>query len=110
MSSFGSTTAATPASSSPIRYEAQPRSSCVSWRKSTGLPRTLPDGLAADAGSAVAGRVRREAGVLDLDHVAPAVRPGAVQIGEAVLAGQPSGRERAAVAAGDVGVGGQGGD
>ena len=33
MSSFGSTTAATPASSSPIRYEAQPRSSWVIWRK-----------------------------------------------------------------------------
>src|SRR3954447_8767310 len=29
----GSTTAATPASSSPIRYEAQPRSSWVIWRK-----------------------------------------------------------------------------
>src|SRR3954454_2355207 len=35
MSSLGSTTAATPASSSPIRYEAQPRSSWVTWRKST---------------------------------------------------------------------------
>src|SRR5919107_386959 len=33
MSSLGSTTAATPASSSPIRYEAQPRSSWVNWRK-----------------------------------------------------------------------------
>src|SRR5207247_69242 len=35
MSSRGSTTAATPASSSPIRYEAQPRSSCVTCRNST---------------------------------------------------------------------------
>src|SRR5215204_3886344 len=35
MSSLGSTTAATPAFSSPIRYEAQPRSSWVTWRKST---------------------------------------------------------------------------
>src|SRR5436190_1722615 len=35
ISSLGSTTAATPASSSPIRYEAQPRSSWVTWRKST---------------------------------------------------------------------------
>ena len=34
ISSRGSTTAATPASSSPIRYEAQPRSSWVIWRKS----------------------------------------------------------------------------
>ena len=33
ISSFGSTTAATPASSSPTRYEAQPRSSWVIWRK-----------------------------------------------------------------------------
>src|SRR6476620_4843285 len=37
MSSRGSTTAATPASASPIRYEAQPRSSCVICRKSTVL-------------------------------------------------------------------------
>src|SRR3954454_16387934 len=35
MSSLGSTTAATPASSSPIRYDAQPRSSCVTCRNST---------------------------------------------------------------------------
>src|SRR5690349_429424 len=35
MSSLGSTTAATPALSSPIRYDAQPRSSCVTCRKST---------------------------------------------------------------------------
>src|SRR3954447_7893381 len=35
MCSLGSTTAATPASSSPIRYDAQPRSSCVTCRKST---------------------------------------------------------------------------
>src|SRR4051794_722020 len=33
MSNFGSTTAATPASSSPTRYDAQPRSSWVIWRK-----------------------------------------------------------------------------
>ena len=33
MSSLGSTTAATPAPSSPTRYEAQPRSSWVIWRK-----------------------------------------------------------------------------
>ena len=33
MSSFGSITAATPASSSPTRYDAQPRSSWVIWRK-----------------------------------------------------------------------------
>src|SRR3954470_19086631 len=36
MSKRGSTTAATPASSSPMRYEAQPRSSCVTWRKIMG--------------------------------------------------------------------------
>src|SRR4051794_2088999 len=35
-STFGSTTAATPACWSPIRYEAQPRSSWMSWRKITG--------------------------------------------------------------------------
>src|SRR4051794_17772155 len=35
MSSLGSTTAATPAVSSPIRYDAQPRSSCVTCRNST---------------------------------------------------------------------------
>src|SRR4051794_15899208 len=35
MSSLGSTTAATPASSSPIRYDAQPRSSCVTCRNNT---------------------------------------------------------------------------
>src|SRR3954470_1689139 len=35
MSSLGSTTAATPASSSPIRYDAQPRSSWVTCRNST---------------------------------------------------------------------------
>src|SRR5207247_4095879 len=34
ISNRGSTTAATSASSSPIRYEAQPRSSCVICRKS----------------------------------------------------------------------------
>src|SRR5918997_7036992 len=37
MSSLGSTTAATPAPSSPIRYEAQPRSSWVIWRKSMSV-------------------------------------------------------------------------
>src|SRR5215210_5656743 len=35
MSSRGSTTAATPADASPIRYDAQPRSSWMSWRKIT---------------------------------------------------------------------------
>lgn len=38
ISKRGSTTAATPAVSSPIRYEAQPRSSWVSWRKITRDP------------------------------------------------------------------------
>src|SRR5438874_10615444 len=33
MSSRGSTTAATAAFSSPTRYDAHPRSSCVIWRK-----------------------------------------------------------------------------
>jgi hypothetical protein len=41
--------------------------------------------------SPVAGRVRRQAGVLDLDHVAPAIRLRAVDVGEAVLACQPAG-------------------
>ena len=35
ISNFGSTTAATPASSSPIGYDAQPRSSWMSCRKIT---------------------------------------------------------------------------
>src|SRR3954452_24592491 len=36
MSKRGSTTAATPAFSSPMKYEAQPRSSWVNWRKIIG--------------------------------------------------------------------------
>src|SRR4051812_46603115 len=53
MSSFGSSTAATPSSSSPTRYDAQPRSSWVIWRKITRLashvrhqPAHEPGGLA----------------------------------------------------------------
>src|SRR4051812_2923685 len=42
---FGSTTAATPACSSPIRYEAHPRSSWMSWRKITGAGAALPSRL-----------------------------------------------------------------
>ena len=49
--------------------------------------------------SAVAGRVRRAAGVLHLDHVAPAVGPRAVDVGEAVLLREPAGGERPAVPA-----------
>ena len=41
MSSRASTTAATPALSSPITYEAQPRSSWVIWRKSISALRSL---------------------------------------------------------------------
>src|SRR4051794_6544626 len=54
MSSLGSTTAATPASSSPIRYEAQPRSSWVTWRKSTWASLSGSGGVALARGERVA--------------------------------------------------------
>jgi drug/metabolite transporter (DMT)-like permease len=47
--------------------------------------------LAAVPVLAVANRVRGQARVLNLDHVPPAVRLGAVDVGEAVLARQPAG-------------------
>src|SRR5919112_612857 len=58
ISKRGSTTAATPASSSPTRYDAQPRSSWVIWRKITaGSARSIwfAHGLVQNAGLAVLG-------------------------------------------------------
>src|SRR5688572_29213735 len=72
-----------------------------------GRPRRLPTSWRA---SAVAGRVRRTPGVLDLDHVPPAVGLGAVEVAEAVFPREAAGGERAAGAALDVRVGGEGGD
>ena len=54
--------------------------------------------------------IGRPARVLHLDHVAPAVGLRAVDIGEAVLAREPAGGERAAVPAVHVRVGGERGD
>src|SRR6266545_6085862 len=59
---------------------------------------------------AIAGRVGRQTRVLDLDEIAPAIGLGAIEIGEAVLARQPTRRVRAAAAATDVRVGGKRGD
>src|SRR4051812_18154074 len=60
MSNFGSTTAATPACSSPTRYDAQPRSSWVICRKIMGAgrgPAPILSGLSR-LGEGVAGQVR----------------------------------------------------
>ena len=65
-------------------------------------PRGLPrGGRGAARALAVAGGVRRGPASSDLDDVAPAVGPGAVDVGEAVLLGEPAAGERAAVPAGD---------
>ena len=62
-------------------------------------PKEHSDELAKDAnipdrgGSAVACRVRRSAGILDLDEVAPAVGSGAVEVGEAILVRESAGGE-----------------
>src|SRR5215211_11690 len=65
-STLGSTTAATPARSSPMRYDAQPRSSWMSWRKIT-LPPTLS--RHGDAVEVLGGRGEPRVHVLEgLDH------------------------------------------
>src|ERR687897_299995 len=96
MSSFGSTTAATPACSSPIRYDAQPRSSWVIWRKimrdRTSRLAALQLGLQVVRGADDVVRVRGGAGLDD---------------GGAAVAGDGDARLRKDDA-GDALVGGQG--
>jgi hypothetical protein len=60
--------------------------------------------------SAVAGVVGRQPCLADLGEIAPAVRAGAVEIGEAVDLGELAARQRLAGPAVHVGIGGQGGD
>src|SRR5215208_2056785 len=88
MSSRGSTTAATPALSSPIRYEAQPRSSCVIWRKSISAlrPLSLRDLLGQLRGPQPAldareGRRRERPG----QHARTQAERGDVDLGSALL-------------------------
>src|SRR4051794_11668916 len=110
MSSRGSTTAATPASSSPIRYDAQPRSSWVTCRKSTRP--TLSEAAALSgrgllargaAGQRVAAlRVEQ----VDLARVHPQPRLGALLDG---AGGLKSGDRRVLAAAGPIGGAGVGG-
>jgi AraC-like DNA-binding protein len=58
------------------------------FKRVIGIP---PGAVRRRAGSAVAGRIGRQAGILDLDEVAPAVGPGAVDVGEPVLLRQAAG-------------------
>src|SRR3954447_22477858 len=57
MSNLGSTTAAMPASSSPTRYDAQPRSSWVIWRKIIAGWESRDDLLTAGLGARVESQV-----------------------------------------------------
>src|SRR5918997_2633120 len=104
MSSLGSTTAATPASSSPTTYDAHPRSSCVSWRKI--MPPSSRTGAGGPAGLLAVVRLGGALGHRDREPGRLLADDRVVDLGDAVDELDPLiGLEHRGDPAGGLGVG-----
>ena len=82
----GSMTAASPVSSSPIRYDAQPRPSSTNWRKITSLEATQPGGVDHDSS------VRRAARLIPIVVAAALAAPAAALAHANLVDTQPENR------------------